>query len=165
MDELAKKYKRHKVASIFIYTHEAHPGEYYPHHRTMEQKIQHALAFKDIFNIERPVLVDRLSGDCHISYGSMPNMSWILDRRGRPLYKADWTNSASIESALENLVKPNKLHGAQKNRTPFNVHRMEFRTGNLTAFLKALERNGPKAVREFKEQMERWKTHREKPMD
>ena len=30
----------------------------------------------------------------------MPNMSWILGRSGVPVYKADWTDSNSVENAI-----------------------------------------------------------------
>ena len=35
----------------------------------------------------RPILVDSLDGACHRAYGSMPSMSWVIDRGGRPVYK------------------------------------------------------------------------------
>jgi hypothetical protein len=38
MDGLAQELEPQKIVSIFVYTHEAHPGEYYPHHTSFEQK-------------------------------------------------------------------------------------------------------------------------------
>lgn len=42
MEEVADRFAERGVGSIFVYTHEAHPGENYPHHTSMEQKSRHA---------------------------------------------------------------------------------------------------------------------------
>ena len=73
MDGLAQELEPQKIVSIFVYTHEVHPGEYYPHHTSFEQKMAHAQAFREIFHVNRPIL----DGVCHRAYGSMPGMTWI----------------------------------------------------------------------------------------
>lgn len=151
MDAISKKYKDAGVNSIFLYTHEAHPGEHYPHHTSLEQKLNHARDFRETFDVSREVYVDSLSGDCHRAYGSMPNMTWIFTRSGIPIYKSDWTDSSSVENALIHF-----LDGARRRRqgtpvVPFNVKRLDFRKQDRDAFYQGLKRNGPKAVREFRE--------------
>ena len=42
MNAIADKYAEQDVGSVFLYTHEAHPGEIYPHLTSMEQKFKHA---------------------------------------------------------------------------------------------------------------------------
>ena len=42
MDQIADRYAAQDVGSLFVYTHEAHPGEHYPHLTSMEQKLRHA---------------------------------------------------------------------------------------------------------------------------
>ena len=69
------------VGSVFLYTHEAHPGENYPHLTSLAQKLEHAKALRDVLDVTRPILVDALDGACHRAYGSMPNMSWIFNRK------------------------------------------------------------------------------------
>ena len=76
---------------FFLYTHEAHPGENYPHLTSMEQKFKHAHALRDEYGVTRPILVDALDGACHRAYGSMPNMTWVFNRAGAPVYKSDWS--------------------------------------------------------------------------
>ncbi len=157
MDRLAEELQPQKIQSIFIYTHEAHPGEYYPHHTSFEQKLAHARAFRDMFDVRRPILVDSLDGACHRAYGGMPNMSWIMDRQGRPVYKANWTDVVSIQAALQNLSDMvERRRNSRKPVTPFEVHRLEYRVNDREAFMKGLERNGPKAVTEFMAQVARW---------
>jgi hypothetical protein len=31
----------------------------------------------------------------------MPNMTWILTKSSMPIYKADWTDSVSVQNALD----------------------------------------------------------------
>jgi hypothetical protein len=75
MNALADRVTGHAVASIFVYTHEAHPGEHYPHLESMEQKFSHAAVLRDVLGVTRPILLDALDGACHRAYGSMPNMT------------------------------------------------------------------------------------------
>ena len=63
MNAIADRYRDHGVNSIFIYTHEAHPGEYYPYLTSMKQKFKHARDLGDILGVTRPILVDALDGD------------------------------------------------------------------------------------------------------
>lgn len=158
LDELAAELASQKIASIFIYTNEAHPGENYPHHTSFEQKMRHAKVFQEIFQVTRPILVDSLDGACHRTYGSMPNMSWIFDRAGRPVYKADWTSVASIRKALEDLeASVERRRSSGQIVSPFRVERLEYRPQDRAAFKQGLERNGPKAVAEYDAQIERWR--------
>ncbi len=153
MNTLAEKYAGQNVGSLFLYTNEAHPGEYYPHLTSMEQKFEHARALRDEFDIQRPIIVDALDGACHRAYGSMPNMTWIFSKAGIPLYKSDWTDVNSVENALDYFLDvTERRRGAGKERlAPFHVQRIDFRTSDHEAFYEGLARSGPKAVAEFRE--------------
>lgn len=154
MEALAERYAEHDVGSVFLYTHEAHPGEYYPHHTSMEQKFAHARAFRDLFEVRRPILVDALDGACHRAYGGMPNMSWIFTRGGVPVYKSDWTDVHSLENALQYLLQVVERRRRGERLAPFRVLRLDYREADREAFYRGLERNGPKAVREFEQAFE-----------
>ena len=104
MNALAQKYADQKMGSIFLYTHEAHPAEIYPHLTSMKQKFKHARDLRDVLGVTRPILVDSLDGACHRTYGSMPNMTWIFNKSGIPLYKSDWTDVVSVEFAIKYLL-------------------------------------------------------------
>jgi hypothetical protein len=151
MDGIAKRYAGQGVGSIFLYTHEAHPGEYYPHLTTMEQKYAHARALRDVLHVSRPILLDALDGACHRAYGSMPNMSWIFANSGMPVYKADWTDSHSVENAIIYFLDVLNRRRASARLAAFRVERLDYRTSDSDAFFEGLARNGPKAVREFRE--------------
>lgn len=151
LDELAGRYSQEGVGSIFLYTNEAHPGEYYPHHTSMEQKLEQARALRDLLGVKRPILVDALDGACHRAYGSNPNMSWIFSRAGAPIYKSDWTDSNSVENAIVYFLDVVKRRRGKERLAPFRVERMDFRTSDREAFFEGLARSGPKAVREFEQ--------------
>jgi len=151
MNDLAARFAAQGVGSIFLYTHEAHPGEHYPHLTTMDQKFAHARALRDRLGVKRPILVDALDGACHRTYGSMPNMTWIFNRAGSPLYKSDWTDSNSVENALVYFLDVFNRRRERERLVPFRVERLDYRTSDPDGFQQGLARSGPKAVREFEE--------------
>lgn len=151
MNSIAERYADDGVGSIFLYTHEAHPGENYPHLTSMEQKFRHAQALRDVYGVTRPILLDSLDGGCHRAYGSMPNMSWIFTRSGSPIYKSDWTDAHSVENAIRYFLEALGRRRGGERLAPFRVERLDFRRQDAEAFYQGLERNGPKAVREYSE--------------
>jgi hypothetical protein len=150
MNAIADRYRDRGAGSIFLYTHEAHPGEYYPHLTSMEQKLRHASDLRDRLGVTRPILVDALDGVCHRAYGSMPNMSWIFTRSGVAIYKSDWTDARSVESAIIYFLDVNERRRSDERLAPFRVERPDFRNQDRAAFYKGLEHNGPKAVRDYR---------------
>lgn len=151
MNAIAEQFHMRNVGSIFLYTHEAHPGENYPHLTSMEQKFRHATALRDVLGVSRPILLDALDGACHRAYGSMPNMTWIFNRAGIPIYKSDWTDANSVANALDYFVDISQRRSERERLAPFHVERLDFRNSNRQSFFEGLERSGPKAVREYSE--------------
>lgn len=151
MNALAEKFADKKINSIFLYSHEAHPGEYYPHLTSMEQKFRHAEALRDIYGVSRPIYVDALDGACHREYGSMPNMTWIFSRNGQIMYKSDWTDVDSVEMAIKYLLRVAERRRNREALGPFQVEKVEFRIVDRETFYRGLEKAGPKAVKEFSE--------------
>lgn len=151
MNAIAERYADAGVGSIFLYTNEAHPGENYPHHTSMEQKLRHAAALRDVLGVTRPILVDSLDGACHRAYGSMPNMTWIFNQAGTPIYKSDWSDSHSVENAVQYFLQVLDLRRNRERMAPFRVERLDYRIQDQAQFYAGLERSGPKAVTEFRE--------------
>ncbi len=149
MNAMADKYAEQGVGSYFLYTHEAHPGENVPHLISLEQKFEHAKVLRDELGVTRPIVVDALDGACHRTYGSNPNMTWIFARSGVPIYKSDWTDHHSVENAVTYFLEVVRRRRERERLVPFRVERLDFRTSDQEGFYKGLERNGPKAVREF----------------
>ncbi len=149
MNSLADQYRGQGVGSIFLYTHEAHPGEHFPHLTSMEQKFQHAAALRDDLGVTRTILLDALDGACHRAYGSMPNMTWIFNRAGIPIYKSNWTHTSSVENALMYYLQVQERRKTGERVVPFQVERLDYRENNREGFYAGLARSGPKAVEEF----------------
>lgn len=149
MDALADRVADDDVGSVFLYTHEAHPGERYPALRSMDQKQAHARALRDVYGVTRPILLDALDGACHRAYGGMPNMTWIFDRRGRVLYKANWTDAGDVGRAIDDLLGLADRRRAGERPVPFESHRVAYRHKDHEGFERGLERSGPKAVAEY----------------
>ena len=150
MNAIAERFAGQGIGSVFLYTHEAHPGEFYPHLTSLEQKLRHARDLWDILGVRRTILVDALDGACHRAYGSMPNMTWIFTGSGVPVYKSDWTDAGSVENALEYLLSVQERRARHERLAPFRVERLDYRNQDREAFYRGLERNGPKAVLEFR---------------
>ncbi len=148
MEDMARRYADRAVRSVFLYTREAHPGEDYRHHVTMDDKRHHAQAFKEHSNIARSILMDDVEGTAHRAYGMLPNMVWIIGRGGVVYYRAAWTDAADVESALQGT-----LDGFDGRSTgslaPFHSERLSWRTRDLEVFRCELERAGPQAVTDF----------------
>ena len=90
MNEIAERFAKHNIGSIFLYTHEAHPGEHYPHLTSMEQKFRHARDLRDVLKVSRPLLVDALAGACHRSFGSMPTLPWPFNDEESGIVFFEW---------------------------------------------------------------------------
>jgi len=151
MNAVADKYAEREVGSVFLYTHEAHPGENYPPLTSMDQKFRHAHDLRDILGVTRTILVDALDGPCHRAFGSMPNMTWIFNQAGIPVYKSDWSDAHSVENALDYFLNVGERRKAGARLAPFRVQRLDYRNQDRAAFYRGLERNGPKAVIEFRQ--------------
>ena len=145
MDDMARRFAPRGVTSVFIYTREAHPGENYPHHTSIEGKRAHARALQSHTGLSRRVLVDDLEGTVHRAFGGLPNMTWIIGRN-IVLYRAEWTLPADIENALEHAL--NALDNRRELR-PVYSERLAWRKDTPDAFRRGLELAGPQAVSDF----------------
>ena len=142
MNRIAEKFAERNVGSIFLYTNEAHPGEHYPPLRSMAQKFIHARALRDHYGVTRPIMLDALDGACHRAYGSMPNMTWIFNRSGLPIYKSDWTDAASVENAIEYFLEVTERRKNRERLAPFRVERLDYRNQDQQRFYDGLATNG-----------------------
>lgn len=115
---------------MFIYTRGAHPGEDVPPHVSFDRKLANARLLHDETGISRPILVDDLAGTVHRRYGSMPNMTWVIDHGGRVASRTSWTSAANVEAFLARYLasRPDRLRGAL---TPCETEQLEFRHVDL----------------------------------
>lgn len=129
-------------------------------HDSLETKIAHARLLRDEIGIRRPILVDDLNGTAHRAYGLLPNMTWVIGRGGRILYKSDWTSAANVEAFLDRYEVGRRRKPTAGASGPYWTEQIEFRDIDRQAFYRRLRRNGPRAYEEFRRAEETWR-HRE----
>ncbi|MBI2358887.1 MAG: hypothetical protein HYV04_08280 [Deltaproteobacteria bacterium] len=156
LEPMASKFAPKGVQFVFLYTHEAHPGENYPAHRSFEQKLAHARAFKERLKIERPILVDDLVGTAHKLYGSLPNMTYLIGRGGKVMFRADWTDPPTIEYALNYVLNSRARRREGLRLAPFYAEFVGYRWNDPAKFQEGLARAGQQAVDDFARVMQRW---------
>lgn len=160
---MAKEFAPKNIDFIFLYTREAHPGENYPAHRSFEQKLAQARAFKEIFKTERPILVDDLVGTAHKLYGSLPNMTYLIGRGGRVMFRADWTDPPTIEYAINYVFQSRSRRRDGLRLAPFYAEFVGYRWNDPAKFQEGLKRAGPQAIDDFARVMERWQKKGPRP--
>lgn len=99
MDELQAEFP--EVTCILLYTREAHPGEHYDAHDSMDAKLDRARTFAAEYDIERTVLVDDVEGTAHRAYGGMPNSVHVINPDGVVVMRGDWNDVPTVRRVLE----------------------------------------------------------------
>ncbi len=147
---MAQEYAAHGVRFVFVYTREAHPGEKFPHHTSIEQKLRHARAMVERDGLHRPMLVDDLDGTVHRAYGRLPNMSYIVAGGGRIRYRAAWTDAANLRLAVDALVAERAARRGGRPQRPYYVEWEPSVPADRETFVRVLlETAGPRAVTEY----------------
>jgi hypothetical protein len=141
---------------VFIYTREAHPGENVLHHDSFEAKLAAARLLAEEAGIGRDILIDDLAGTVHRAYGLMPNMTWVIGRGGFVAYKANWTSAANVEAFLGRFLAGRAEAPPGTSPVMYETQQAEFRDTDRKAFMRHLQRDGPRAVAEFEEARQLW---------
>jgi len=141
---------------VFVYTREANPGGNVPHHDTFEDKLACARLLRDETGIRRPILVDDLAGTAHRRYGAMPNITWVIDRGGHVVYKANWTSAANVEAFLGRFLAARGKRPPGAGQARYETEQIEFGLTDRECFQEHLLRNGPRAAQEFTNAMKLW---------
>jgi len=156
---MAREYASKGFNFVFVYVREAHPGENYGAHQSMEQKLAHAQAFRELRKIERPILVDDLVGTGHKLYGELPNMTYLIGRGGRVLFRSDWTDPPTIELFLNYLLNVRARRSEGQRLTAFYAEFAGFRQNDRAEFMEGLKLAGQQAVDDFARMIQHWAQH------
>lgn len=160
---MAEKFAERGFAFLFVYTREAHPGENFPAHRSLEQKLAHAGAFRDRFRVRRPILVDDLAGTGHRLYGTLPNMAYLIGRGGKILFRSDWTDPPAIEAALNYVLDSRARRREGLRLAPFYAELVGYRWRDEEKFQEGLARAGRQAVEDYAQVIRRWTSRGPRP--
>ena len=146
MDQMYRDFKSRNVESIFVYTEEAHPGEIWPQHTSFEQKTRHARAFKQLYNVVRPIWVDSVDGNGHRLYGEKPNISFVIDTAGRVIFKSNWTDASVLKDTISNLTEMDRYREAGNEVSYFQTERVYYRKYDVQKYIEGIRRNGRKSL-------------------
>lgn len=150
LEAMAEEYVDKGFTFVFVYTREAHPGENYPVQRTMRQKLGHAKAFKEMFDLRRPILVDDLAGTGHRLYGTLPNMTYLISRGGTVLFRSDWTDPPTLKMALDYVLDARTRRREGSRLAPFYAELVGYRWNSNEKFEEGLHRAGPQALEDVR---------------
>jgi hypothetical protein len=153
LNELYRNYRDLDFAFLTIYVREPHPGENYGAHQSWDQKLKYAQECRNQDGIQTAVLVDDLDGTVHRAYGSLPNMVYIIEKNGKIVFKAMWTDHNEIESALANLVVADRLRAQGLRVKPSFTERINYIPAEYAGGLRerVFDRAGAKAWQDYKE--------------
>lgn len=101
-------------------------------------------------------MVDDLAGTGHRRYGELPNMTYLVGRGGRVLFRADWTDAATVEAAIGYLLAARARRREGLRLKPFYAEFVGHRWSDPAAFAAGLEVAGPQAEADFARAQERW---------
>lgn len=113
LTRLYEKYHGKGFEFFIVYVREAHPGENFPHHVSLDQKLTHARKLRELERVSLPILADDIEGSTHKAYGLLPNMVYLIGRDGVIVYKSDWTDAHELEGMCESLVRLDEMKAQQ----------------------------------------------------
>lgn len=106
-ERLYDKYDHNAVVLLDIYSRERHPGEPgyrdFVHSKTDADRIEYAHMMSELTDV--PVVVDGISETALQSYGMVPNPAFVVDREGRLVFKAQWSDVRKVESVIDSLLE------------------------------------------------------------
>src|SRR5581483_3502057 len=137
------------IQFLFIYAREPHPGEVYPHHTSMEQKIAVAREFQQVEHVRFPVLVDELDGSVHRAYGPRPNPIFVVHRNGRLVYRAGHAQAPELRDYLEHLLLWDQAIAQGLPLHNMYIEQIRFIIPDPVHHREIGKRAGPKAVKEM----------------
>jgi hypothetical protein len=152
LNKLYKDYRDKGFEFLTVYVREPHPGEHYGSHKSWEQKLRFARDCREQDDIQTTLLIDDLAGTVHRAYGCLPNMVYIVDKRGKIAYKAMWTDHAEIESVLANLVMADEFEAQGVRVKPSYTEKINYIPAEYAGGLreKVFDRAGSQAWQDYK---------------
>ncbi len=130
-----------RVDFIMLYVREAHPGEHFTQSETMEEKLEHARALEELYDIQWTVAADNIDGDLHRALDPKPNAAFLMNSEGIILFRSLW---AADRDALRQA-----LYAASAGRAP-ERKQSETLLGPVTRAMgqvqEVMRRGGPQAV-------------------
>jgi hypothetical protein len=98
-----------RVEFIMLNVREAHPGEHFSQPGTMEEKLKHANALEQFYEIPWTVTADNIDGNLHRALDSKPNSAFLANEYGIIVFRSLWaSDKKALRQALESAVAGRK---------------------------------------------------------
>ena len=95
-----------EVEFVMVNVREAHPAENMAQPKTFEEKLEHARALKEQFEIPWTVVTDDIDGGFHRALDTKPNSAYIVDRDGVIAFRSLFaTDESNLHEALTAVVR------------------------------------------------------------
>ncbi len=155
LNQLYQDFRDKGFEFLTVYVREPHPGEHYHEHHDMDQKLQYARECREKDGILNPIVIDDLEGTVHRQYGEMPNMIYIVNKDGRVVYRAQWTENGEIASVLADLVHADEaIASGHPPRAAYTEKMTYIFTDRTEINREVLGRAGPKSVADHRKVLE-----------
>ncbi len=133
-----------RVTFIMMYVREAHPGEHFSQVAAIEEKLGHARALKEFYDIDWTVAADGVDGNLHRALDPKPNSAFLMDRDGTILFRSLWASDyGALHQALDAVASGQAPPAEQSTKMIGPVARA---MGHVQEVMK---RGGPQAVRDL----------------
>ena len=90
----------------------------------------------------------------------LPNMTYLIGRDGRVLFRSDWTDPPTVETAIRYLLDARARRRDGLRLSPFFAEFIGYRWSDPAAFQRGLAVAGPQAVADFARASEQWERER-----
>ncbi len=88
----------------------------------MEEKLANARLLIQQKNVKMPVLVDGMDETAHRRFGRLPNMVYVVDMKGRIVYKSMWTRPQELREFLGEIVQARDEHRNDQEQAASSVY-------------------------------------------
>jgi hypothetical protein len=102
LKDVAREF-RGRIELVTVYVRELHPGERRPQPRSLLTKMSRAREWIALDGVTWTVAVDRLDGETHRAYGSLPAPAFLVDSTGR--ITARWPTLGSCRSIAPQVAR------------------------------------------------------------
>lgn len=106
-----------RVDLIMVNVREAHPGEHFGQPAIMAEKLEHARALKQLYEIPWTVTCDDIEGSLHRALDPKPNAAYLVNSDGIILFRSLWSSDRNaMRQALLSAVAGRTLDQPQSQR-------------------------------------------------
>lgn len=108
MEQIRQKYADRDVAVVSMYVREPHAKErgfrQYDQPSTYAEKHAHAEELIALKGMNIPVIIDDVDQKYHEELGNLPNMAYVVDKKGIVRYANNWLLADDVDAILAELV-------------------------------------------------------------